>query len=322
MKSSKIIISLLAIIILGLSVYIFTGNQDYEKVKKNTPVVTSFTTSPEIPDDVYFCGRRIDLTRYNMYEGLDRELSSFTYFHSSTMMLIKRANRYFPIIEPILKENGIPEDFKYLAVIESLLDPSATSPAHAVGLWQIMEATGKQYGLRITQTVDERRNVAKSTVAACKYLNEAYRKYGDWVAVASSYNAGMGRISGQLERQGEPSVLNLHLVEETSRYPYRIFAIKQIFENPYRYGFVLHAENLYKSIKCNEVIINEDIQDLVAFAKKYDITYHDLKFFNPWLKDSKLITGGASYTVLIPDKNNLYYENLNSCVHDKRWVVK
>jgi hypothetical protein len=238
------------------------------------------------------------------------------------MMLIKRANRYFPIIEPILKRNGIPDDFKYLAVIESHLDPMATSPARAAGIWQMLEGTGKQYGLRITTTVDERRHVVKSTEAACKYLNEAYRKYGDWVAVASSYNAGMGRILDQLERQNESSVLNLHLVEETTRYPYRIFAIKQIFENPYKYGFVLHAENLYKPIDCKEVVVNEDIQDLIAYAKKYDITYYDLKFFNPWLKDSKLITGGVSYTILIPNKKKLFYENLNSYIHDKRWVVK
>jgi hypothetical protein len=253
---------------------------------------------------------------------MDRELTSFTYFHSATMMWIKRANRYFPIIEPILRKNGIPDDFKYLAVIESQLDPTAVSTARAVGMWQFMESTGKQYGLRITTTVDERRNIMKSTEATCRYLNEAYIKYGDWVAVASSYNAGMGRINSQMEKQYEYSVLNLYLNEETSRYPYRIFAAKQIFENPYKYGFVLHAENLYSPIECNEVTVNEDITDLVAFAKNNSITYLDLKYFNPWLIDTKLETKGNSYIILIPDRNALFYKTPNSYVHDKRWVVK
>ena len=306
---------------LCFSVYLFTGYRDSGVVKEESPVVMSFTTSPEVPSLVRFCGQDISLTRYNMREGLDRELSSFTYLHSSTMMLIKRANRYFPVIEPILKANGIPDDFKYLAVIESNLDPKAVSPSRAVGLWQFMESTGKSYGLRVTTTVDERRHVAKSTEAACKYLKDAYKKYGDWLTVAISYNAGMGRISGQMNNQGETSVLNLHLVEETTRYSYRIFAVKQIFENPYKYGFVLHAKNLYSPIDCTEVSVSKDIADLAAFAKDNGITYYDLKFFNPWLKDTKLLTGGAKFDILIPNKNKLDYRPSNIYVHDKRWTV-
>jgi hypothetical protein len=238
------------------------------------------------------------------------------------MLLIKRANRYFPVIEPILKANDIPDDFKYLAVIESYLDPVVASPARAIGMWQFLESTGKNYGLRITATVDERRNVAKSTEAACKYLKEAYGKYGDWVSVAASYNAGMGRISGELEKQRETSVLNLHLVEETRRYPYRIFAIKQIFENPYKYGFIIKPDDLYPPITCREVTVKEDIPDLVAFAREHEITYHDLRNFNPWLKDSKLVTGGGKYVISIPDKNKLYYNTANAYVHDKRWLAR
>lgn len=322
MKMFRLIISFLSICVLSLTVYMLFGYKDSVTVKEESPVVTSFTVSPEVPSSVRFCGKEINLTRYNMREGMDRELSSFTYFHSSTMLLIKRANRYFSIIEPILKANGIPDDFKYLAVIESHLDPKVTSPARAVGMWQFLEGTGKQYGLRVTATVDERRHVTKSTEAACKYLKEAYGKYGDWLTVASSYNAGMGRISGQIEKQQETSVLDLYLVEETTRYPYRIFAIKQIFENPYKYGFILKPENLYRPIHCKEVSVNEDIPDLVDFARQYDITYRDLKDFNPWLKDTKLVTGGGKYKVLIPDKNALYYGSPNSYVHDKRWVVE
>ena len=165
------------------------GSSDSEKVKDQRPVVSSVTMSPDIPSSVSFCGKDIDLTRYNMHEGFDRELSSFTYFHSTTMLLIKRANRCFPIIEPILKANGIPDDFKYLAVIESQLDPRVSSPARAVGTWQLLEGTARQYGLTITPTVDERCDVTKATEAACRYLKAAYEKYGDWAMVASSYNA-------------------------------------------------------------------------------------------------------------------------------------
>lgn len=322
MKILHHILYFLTACVLCLTVYFFIGSHDTVAVAKEAPVVSSFTVSPEIPPTIRFCGKEIDLLRYNMKEGLDRELSSFTYFHSSTMLLIKRANRFFPIIEPILKANGVPDDFKYLAVIESHLDPRATSPAKAVGMWQFLEGTGKQYGLRVTATVDERRHVAKSTEAACKYLKEAYAKYGDWVAVAAAYNAGMGRVSRQMEQQEETSVLNMFFVEETTRYPYRIFAVKLIFENPYKYGFVLHPENLYSPIECDEVAVEKDIENLAAFAREKGITYNDLKIFNPWLKDTKLQTGGVKYKIRIPKKNQLYYRSPNSYVHDKRWVVQ
>ena len=308
--------------VLCLSAYLFTGYRDSVAVKDESPKVMSFTVSPELPSSLFFCGQEYDLTRYNMREGLDRELSSFTYLHSSTMLLIKRANRYFPIIEPILKANGIPDDFKYLAVIESNLDPKIVSTARAVGIWQFMESTGKSYGLRVTPTVDERRNVAKSTEAACKYLKDAYKKYGDWLTVAVSYNAGMGRVSGQMDKQNESSVLNMYFVEETTRYPYRILAIKQVFENPYKYGFVLRAENLYSPIDCVEIDVDKDVADLAAFARNEGITYNDLKFFNPWLMDTKLQTGGGKYKILIPNKSKLNYRSSNLYVHDRRWVVK
>jgi hypothetical protein len=322
MKILHGIIAFLMVGLLCLMVFLLVGYRDSVSAGEETPVVASFTISPETPSSIFFCGEKKDLTRYNMREGMDRELNSFTYNHSTTMLLIKRANRYFPVIEPILRANGIPDDFKYLAVIESHLDPMATSPARAVGMWQFLESTGKSYGLRITATVDERRNVTKATEAACKYLREAYDKYGDWTTVASSYNAGMGRISGQIEKQRETSALNLYLAEESLRYPYRIFAVKQIFENPYKYGFILRAENLYHPISCREISVEEDIADLADFARKYEIAYYDLKSFNPWLKDSKLVTGGETFQLRIPDKNELYYHTANTYVHDKRWVVR
>ena len=279
-------------------------------------------TSPEVPEKVTFCGQTIDLTRYNMYESMERELSSLAYFHSTTMLTIKRANRYFPIIVPILKANGVPEDFKYLAVVESHLDPRIVSPARAAGMWQFLESAGREYGLTITPSVDERYNVARATEAACRYLKDAYNKYGDWASAAASYNAGMGRISGAFASQRETSVLNLWLVEETARYVYRILATKLIFENPQKYGFSLRPRDLYAPISCDEVTVSAGIPDLVAFAKSHDITYADLKRFNPWLRDSKLISNGRSYTILIPRKQDLYYTSPNRTVYDQRWVTK
>ncbi|RRD62092.1 lytic transglycosylase domain-containing protein [Tannerella forsythia] len=307
---------------IALTACLSVGSQDSEQVMQERPAVPSVTMTPTIPTHVTFCGEKVDLTRYNMYEGMDRELSSFTYFHSTTMLMIKRANRYFPVIEPILKANGIPYDFKYLAVIESHLDPRIVSPARAAGMWQFMEATAKQYQLIVTPTVDERYHVERATEAACRYLRDAYAKYGDWISVAASYNAGMGRISSEYARQNEASALNLWLVEETSRYVYRIFAIKQIFENPYKYGFVMHAKDLYRPISCEKVIVSNDIPDLVAFAKSHDITYADLKRFNSWLRDTKLVVNGKSFTISIPRKKDMYYNEPNQTVHDKRWVVR
>lgn len=304
-----------------LTACISLGSDDGGRVMQSRPVVSSMTMSPEIPPTIPFCGKLIDITRYNMRESFDRELSSFTYFHSTTMLMIKRANRYFPIIEPILKKNGIPDDFKYLAVIESHLDPRVASHAHAVGMWQLLQTTGREFGLRINATVDERKHVAKSTEAACRYFNAAYKKYGDWSAVAASYNAGMGRISGELNKQAADSSFDLWLVEETTRYVYRIMAIKQIFENPSKYGFVLRARDLYKPIETTDVEVTKDIPSLALFAKEHGVTYADLKRFNPWLIDRKLQTGGQAYVVSVPKKESMFYTSPNTYVHHSSWVV-
>lgn len=315
------VISFLSGGLVCLTACISIGSDDVAQVKSERPLVSSMTMSPEVPASVSFCGKEIDITRYNMRESFDRELSSFTYFHSTTMLMIKRANRFFPVIEPILKENGIPDDFKYLAVIESHLDPRVKSPARAVGVWQLLEGTAKEYGLVITPTVDERCHVAKSTYAACRYLKAAYNKYGDWASVAASYNGGMGRISGELVKQDADSSFDLWLVEETTRYVYRIMAIKQIFENPSRYGFVLRSSDLYKPIATTEVKVSSDIPSLAVFAKEHGVTYADLKRFNPWLRDRKLITGGKSFTLSIPIIDDMYYKTPNNEVHDSAWIV-
>ena len=308
--------------VLCIAACTLSSGSDSEKVMQEKPVVSSITVTPDVPFEVKFCDSTVSLRRYNMHEGLDRELTSFCYFHSTTMLYLKRANQYFPIIEPILKENGVPDDFKYLAVIESGLDPRIVSPARAVGTWQFMLATAKQYGLLVSSTVDERSNVEKATVAACKYLKDAYKRYGNWINVAASYNAGMGRISSELKRQQTDSALNLWLVEETRRYMYRIMAIKLVFENPYRYGFALRPQDLYKPLTCKTVEVSKDISDLASFAKKEGIEYADLKRFNPWLHDRKLHTAGRTFSLKIPDKEALFYDTHNTYVHHKHWVVK
>jgi len=322
MKWTKVLVSLMAGGFVCMTAYLSVSSNDAERVMEERPVVLSMIATPPVPTQITFCDEPVDLRRYNMYEGLDRELSSFTYLHSTTMLLLKRANRYFPVIEPILRANGIPDDFKYLAVIESNLDPRAVSPSRAVGLWQFLEATAKENKLIITATVDERYNIQRSTEAACRYLKTAYARYGDWVTVAASYNAGMGRISSELTRQKVESALDLWVVEETARYVYRIFAIKQIFENPYKYGFVIQSKDLYKPIMCNEVTVSRNIPDLAVFAREHNITYADLKRFNLWLRDTSLNVEGRSYVILIPRESELYYNTPNQTVHDPRWVVR
>ena len=312
-------------VIIGLGVFLLSNHNSESSVSdRKTPLVSAMTRSVEVPEDVTFAGEKIKLDRYDLYERYDREINSFTYFHSTTLLLIKKANRYFPIIEPILKKNGIPDDFKYLAVIESSLNTRAYSPAKAAGLWQFLVGTAKLYGLEVTAEVDERYSVEKSTEAACKYLNSAYKKYGSWGAAALSYNAGMGRISGELDKQQADDSLDLWVVEETSRYYFRMLAIKNIFEDPHKYGFILGANQLYKPIEFDKVEVSESIADLATFAKEKGISYAQLKDFNSWLRDRKLTISTknpTTYTILIPKKESLYYGKDDKVkVHNKRWI--
>lgn len=317
------IIPSLIVCILGLSL---VSNEEYAMIEEKSPKVLFMATSVEIPSEVEFADEKISLERYDMHERFDRELNGFTYMHSSTLLLIKRANRYFPIIEPILKKNGIPEDFKYLAVIESNLDPRAVSRSGAAGLWQFMKNTAPGYGLEVSTDVDERYSVEKSTEAACKYFKQAYKKYGNWSNVALSFNAGQGRISSELNKQDSADGLDLWLVEETSRYYFRMLAIKMIFENPYKYGLVLNATQLYKPIDFKNIEVNSSIEDLYTFAKEQNISYAQLKDFNSWLRTSKLTISPKNkktYTIQIPDQKSLYYKNGEKVkVHEKNWVKK
>ena len=277
----------------------------------------------EVPSSVTFCGKSIDLTRYDRYERMDRELLAFTYMHSTSIQMIKKANRYFPIVEPILKANGIPDDFKYLMVIESNLNPNARSSAGAAGLWQFMQTTGREYGLEVNKNIDERYHVEKATEAACKYLKDAYDKYQDWIAVAASYNAGQARISTQFEKQQVNDMLDLFLVEETARYVYRIIAAKIMFSNPSAFGFRLRTKDLYMPIPYKEVTVNTGISNLAEWAKKQGITYALLKNMNPWLRDNFLQNvSKRTYTLKIPTAEGMKHDPKKVKAHDKRWVVE
>lgn len=316
---SVLLLSLIALILSSSSSCIY----HIEKTQNIEPQVLSMTASVDVPDEMIFANEKVVFERYDIRERMDRELNSFTYYHSTTLMLFKRANRIFPIIEPILKQQGLPDDIKYLAVIESSLHPRALSPANAAGLWQFISSTGKSYGLEINSEVDERYHIEKSTIAACNYLKSARNQYGSWSAAAMSYNGGMGRISTELTNQKTNDALDLWLLEETSRYYFRMMAIKLIFEDPAKYGFIIKAEQLYKPIEFNEITVSTSINDLADFAKQNGITYAQLKDFNSWLRDSKLVNkSGRTYTILIPKKESLYYKKGEKVtVHNPKWIT-
>lgn len=284
----------------------------------------SIAINPYVPSEMTFAGKQIDLRRADLRERLDRELITFTYGHTTTLLMIKRANRYFPIIEPILKECGIPDDLKYLMVIESSVDIRALSPAKAAGLWQFMPATGKEYGLEVSAHVDERYHVEKATRAACKYLKDGYAKYGDWLTVAASYNAGFGRISGELQKQQADNSMDLWLVRETSRYMFRILAAKQVFALPSRYGFILHAADLYPTLPTKPFEVKTTIPDLGAFAKAQGVPMSLLKEANPWLLSNTLPVrqGGKVYTIQIPIMEKWSYDPSTTLPHNRAWVVE
>lgn len=327
MKRSSLILSASAIIAIVAALFVILTSSDkiddIDIVSQDNPLVLSMTASVEIPERMTFAGEEIIFDRYDRRERMDRELNSFTYFHSTTMLLFKRANRVFPVIEPILKREGLPDDLKYLAVIESSLDHRAVSPARAAGLWQFLQSTGREHGLEVRDNVDERYHIEKSTEAACKYLRDAYRKYGSWSAAAMAYNGGQGRITNELRDQRVDEALDLWLVEETTRYYYRMLAIKQIFEQPRQYGFVIQAEHLYKPMEFRKVQVNSSIPDLVAFAKQHNITYAQLKDFNSWLRSTNLSNAsGKTYTILIPTEEDLYYKKGEKpVVHNSNWIV-
>ena len=255
-----------------------------------------------LPDKAEFAGEEAPLGLYYVREGLDRELMVNTYWHSSTLLMLKKSNRYFHIIIPILKKHNIPEDFKYLALIESGLT-NIQSQAGAAGFWQIVPGTAKNFGLEITDQVDERYHIEKATEAACKLLRGSYNKFGSWTLAAAAYNVGEGRISRELERQSASSYYDLYLPEETMRYVYRIIALKLLYEHPTEYGYFIRKKDLYPPIPTYTVSVDSSISSLPVFARTMKINYRLLKEFNPWLRSDKLTnTGKKKYMITLPKK--------------------
>ena len=261
----------------------------------------------EIPEVLDFSEEVMPLQSPDIRERMDRELLVNTYWQSNGLLLFKRSHRYFPVIEPILKSHGIPDDFKYLALIESGLQ-NVTSPAGAKGFWQIMESTGKEYGLEINSNVDERYNLELSTHVACNYFLKAKEKFGNWTLAAAAYNAGIRGVSKQLEKQNVSGYYDLLLGEETGRYVFRAVALKEIMENPKKYGYNFTLEDMYTPIPTSKIQVDTAVTDFVKFASKLGLNYKQLKLHNPWLREDFLNNKSRKeYSLEIPQKG--YYEN-------------
>jgi membrane-bound lytic murein transglycosylase D len=264
--------------------------------------------SIRIPKNLNFAGEKTPIRDFSVREAMERELVINTYWQSQTLLLHKRANRWFPVIEPILKKNDIPEDFKYIPLIESQLT-NAVSSQGATGFWQLVEPTAKEYGLEITEDIDERYNVIKSTEAACKYFKEAYKQFNNWTLVAASYNLGMTGVQSQLNRQKASSYYDILLTEETARYVYRILAMKEIISRPKVYGFILRKKDLYPVIPTKKLIIDSTIHNLADFALREGINYKYLKLFNPWLRTNILSNPDKKkYILELPKNGNKFYD--------------
>ena len=254
---------------------------------------------PELPDSIEFCGTMLKFDNFDIRERLDKEIIVNTYRHSATIQYLKRANRYFPAIVNTLKLNNIPEDFKYLCVAESGLE-QVTSRSGAKGFWQFMPFTAKEYGLIVNAEVDERYNVTKSTNAACQYLNQAQKKFNDWLLTAASYNRGMGGISRDLESQKVDKYFDLHLNTETSRYVFRIIALKIVMENPEKYGFALNDNHLYNPVLTKSIEVEKSIPDLAEWAIEQGSNFRMLKLLNPWILGHKLTFRSRKYIIRLP----------------------
>lgn len=257
---------------------------------------------PKVPKMIVFAGDTITFERPDIYERMDRELIAFTYSHTNSILMLKRSQRIFEQIVPILEMNGVPEDLKYLMAIESNLDPKALSTAGAAGLWQFMKVTAREHGLVVDEEVDERYNIEKETEAACIYLRRAYAKFGTWMNVAASYNGGQGGLARKLEEQKQKDAMDLWMVEETSRYMYRVLVAKMFFENPSAFGFILGPDDIYPVATPKETVtVTGSIPSLVDFALEHGTSYKRLKEANLWLRDNKLVNKAKhTFSVIIP----------------------
>jgi membrane-bound lytic murein transglycosylase D len=304
-RKTVITISLIVIAVLGTMATVFGFRNEGSSTSLPAHNETDINSiSYKLPDSVSFAGEKMPLENYDTRESLEREIITTAYRHSSTILIIKRAGRFFPIIEKILKENNIPDDFKYLAVAESDLS-NTVSPAGATGFWQIMPETGKEQGVEINQEVDERYNIERSTKFACEYFQKSYSKYGSWTLAAASYNGGRNAIDDQIEIQKENNYYDLLLSEETARYIFRVVAYKLVINDPAGYGFDIKKEELYPALKYFEVKVDTAISDFSEFAKKFGTNYKMLKYLNPWLRKPYLTNKShRTYSIKIPDEGS------------------
>lgn len=288
-----------------LCVWLITQNISRAKSENEQPRTNYYVNvlaTPPLPETLTFCGEKVPLDDYTVREGLDRELTAICYQHSTTLLCLKRSARYFPIIEKILKEEGVPEDIKYLCVTESSLS-NAISSAKAVGFWQFIEATAKQYGLTVTEEVDERYHVEKATRAACKYLKNGKQQLGTWSLAAAGYNMGSGGVSKSMSNQSQSQYWDIYFNPETARYVYRILAYKLIFENPTLYNVRLNECDKYKPIPCKDIEVTCSVSNWYTFCQENGMTYKELKTFNPWIRSSKLtVPAGKTYIIKKPVK--------------------
>ncbi|MDG1028593.1 MAG: lytic transglycosylase domain-containing protein [Flavobacteriaceae bacterium] len=292
-----------AVLLILISGFVFTF-EDFTALKSYGEEPSYKVYALELPDTLSFAGELVPLHSPDLRERLDRELLVNTYWQSNMMLLLKRANKYFPTIEKILKEEGVPTDLKYLSVIESGLE-NAISPAGAKGFWQIMRTTGKEYGLEVNSNVDERYHIAFSTQMAAQYLKKAKDKFGSWTLAAASYNRGMSGIQRNLKAQKVESYFDLLLGKETSRYVFRILAVKEIIENPSKYGYVFDDTDLYYSVPVRYHGLDTAISNLTSFAQKMGVNYKVLKIHNPWLLQNHLNNKSRKYyEIAIPEKGH------------------
>ena len=319
MKKLSIIAIILASVAIAGEIFIFATRKDKneEEALHARAIRADYRVyAPSVPDSLTFCGERVPMNIFYVREGLDRELVSNMYFQSNTLFCIKRAARYFPTIERILKEERVPQDMKYLCVIESGLQ-CVTSPAGAQGWWQFMKATGQKYGLEISDEVDMRNHLELSTRAACRYLKDLYARFGSWSKAAAAYNCGENGLERRLANQRQESYYDLYLNRETSRYVYRILALKLIMQHPQDYGYVVRRCDTYPELPTTEVKLGGQNVDLVKFAIDNGTTYKMLRTLNPWLTTDNLKNkSGKTYTVLIPIKKGTEYNIIVRGKHD------
>jgi membrane-bound lytic murein transglycosylase D len=303
---SKIGLAAVAVVICGLFIQAIqspmsaNNTLNISKTKEQQTPQILRVEALDIPDVMTFAGERVPLQDTDVRERLDREIHVNTYWHSNMLLMIKKANRFFSEIEPLLKKYNLPDDFKYLAVAESGLD-NVTSHAGASGFWQFMKATGKEYGLEINNYVDERYNLELATKVAAQYLINSKDLFGSWTTAAAAYNAGNAGITKQMKRQDATDYYSLLLNSETGRYVFRILAFKEILSNPEKYGFYVDQQDLYQAIPTKTIIIETPIEDFAKFAKQQGINYKILKIHNPWLRDTYLKNAsGKAYSIKIP----------------------